>query len=143
MKKRRMRLTTATVDTAIGYATNPGGSGIVYARVRGVVGDQLLRVPFRVGRTSSLPDREAGYAALTAVARALHGWGVGRVRFALDDPALIDDLTAHRDLPPAIVLPYVRLRCALNQLDDVTFERATESDLAARARAEVTLTVAA
>jgi hypothetical protein len=99
-------------------------------------------VPFRAGRTS-LPEREVGYAALTAVTQALRARGFGRIRFALDDRALIDDLGEHRDLPEAIVLPYVRLRCALNQLEDFSLELAAESDLAQRARAEVALNVAA
>jgi hypothetical protein len=143
MRKRRTKLSVPPLDAAVGYANDARGSGVAYARVRGATGEQLFRVPFRVGRPSSPASREAGYAALTAVVRALRGWGAGRVRFALDDAALVDDLAAHRDVPPAIVIPYVRLRCALNGLDEFTLEHAAESDLVQRARAEVALNVAA
>jgi hypothetical protein len=144
MKKRRTNFPTLAVDTAVGYATDERGSGIAYARVRAAAGEHLLRVPFQVARTSALRERRAGYAALTAISQALHDWGVGRVRFALDDAALIDDLTGRRDVPPGIVLPYVRLRCTLNQFDDFTLDgAAVESDLAQRARAEIALNAAA
>ncbi|MEO6834476.1 MAG: hypothetical protein ABI231_01025 [Candidatus Tumulicola sp.] len=143
MQKRRTRFSATAVDTAIGYAANGRGNGVVYARVTAPAGEHLLRMPFRVSSVSAARNREVGYAALTAVVRALHGWGVGRVRFALDDATLIDDLAAHRDVPAPIVLPYVRLCCALNQLGDYTLEFSAEGDLAARARAEVALNVAA
>jgi hypothetical protein len=102
----------------------------------------LLRVPFRAGRTA-LPDRAAGYAALTAVTRALRAKGRGRIRFALDDSALVEDLAGRRPVPDALVLPYVHLRCSLNQLEDFSVEFIAPGDLAQRARAEVALNVAA
>ena len=77
------------------------------------------------------------------VARALRERNVGRVRFLLDDPALLADVTERTNVPDALVLAYVRLRCALNQFRDVRFALAPSGDLAQRARAEVALHVAA
>ncbi len=131
------------MDTSLGYAADERGAGVAYARVRSGDAEHLLRVPFRVGRVSGLQQREAGYAALTAVARTLRRRGVSRVCFHLSDASLLADLASHRDVPPPIVLPYVRLRCALNQLDDVRLELAADDDLTQRARAEVVLNVAA
>lgn len=142
MTTRRAKLRGPATDAAVGYAADQRGGGVAYARVRTAGGQHLLRVPFQTGRTS-VPERAVGYAALTAVSRALHARGCSRIRFTLNDPSLIDDVTAHRSVPEALVLPYVRLRCALNQLEHFSLEPASESDLAQRARAEVALHVAA
>jgi hypothetical protein len=130
-----------TTEAGVGWAADTRGNGVAYARIGGSA-EHLLRVPFRVGRTAPA-ERAAGYAALTAVARALRARGVGRVRFGLDDPALLCDLTGRGSVPEGLVLPYVRLRCALNQFGEVAFQLAVPGDLAARARAEVALHVAA
>jgi hypothetical protein len=143
MRKRRTGLSTSGVGATIGYAASGRGSGVAYARVRAAEGEHLVRVPFRVDPRSTFASRETGYAALTAIVHALHERGLGRVTFALADADLIEDVTAHRAVPPSIVIPYVRLRCALNQLVAFALEFATESDLAQRARAEVELNVAA
>lgn len=127
------------VKATIGCAAN-GGNGVAYARL-GVSGRHLLRVPFRAD--GAAPERAASYAGLTAVARALRGRGVARVLFVLDDPGLLADLAANAVVPDALVLPYVRLRCALNQFDEVRLELGAAGDLAQRARAEVALHVAA
>jgi hypothetical protein len=142
MTKRRTRFSSPAIGAAIGYAADGRGSGVAYARVTSAAEQHLLRIPFRVGRTS-LPEREVGYAALTAVARALLGRGFGRVRFSAGDSALVDDLDGRRAIPEAMVLTYVRLRCALNQLEGFSLELAEDSDLTQRARAEVALNVAA
>ncbi len=132
----------AVVEAAIGSAADDRGSGVAYARVAGATEPHLLRVPFRVeGREPH--QRAAGYAALTAVARTLRGRGVARVRFLIDDETLLADLSGRNSVPDALVMPYVRLRCALNQFDDAGFAAATSGDLAQRARAEVALRVAA
>ncbi|HEY1655602.1 MAG TPA: hypothetical protein VGF86_10835 [Candidatus Tumulicola sp.] len=141
MDKRSTKL--PAVDTSLGYAADERGVGVAYARIRSETGEHLLRVPFRVGRISGLQQREAGYAALTAVARALRRRGIGSAAFRLGDASLLADLAAHREVPPPIVLPYVRLRCALNQLDEFRLELAADDDLMQRARAEVVLNVAA
>ncbi len=142
MATRRPKRPSPAIDAEVGYAADRRGGGVAYARVGTADAQHLLRVPFRAGSTS-LHERAAGYAALTAVARALHARGRGRIRFALDDTALIEDLADRRTVPEALVLPYVRLRCALNQLEDFSVEPLADGDLAQRARAEVALNVAA
>ena len=129
------------IQVAVGCAADPRGSGIAYARIAGRAGQHLLRVPFLAER-SAPAERGAGYAALTAVARALRERGVGRVRFLLDDPSLLADLAGRGSLPDALVLSYVRLRCALNQFSDVGFAAIASGDLTQRARAEVALRAA-
>lgn len=137
MKRKR-----AVVEATIGCAADSRGSGVAYARVEGTTEQHLLRVPFRV-EARGPHERAAGYAALTAVARVLRARGVARVRFLIDDDALLADLRGHSSVPDSLVMPYVRLRCALNQFDDARFARGTFGDLAQRARAEVALRVAA
>lgn len=141
--KRTRRPLAPIVEAAVGHAAADDGRGIAYARVGTGPDEFLLRLRFGVAEASALRQREAGYAALTAVVEALRARGARRVRLRFDDAALVADLNGHRDVPPAIVLPYVRLRCALNQLDDVELQLAANADLAQRARAEAVLNVAA
>lgn len=131
------------VEAAVAHAAGEDGRGVAYARVGSGADEFLLRLSFGVVETSALRQREAGYAALTAVVRALCKRGARRIRLRVDDAALIADLGGHRDVPSPIVMPYVRLRCALNQLDDVQLHLAADADLAQRARAEAALNVAA
>lgn len=133
-----------TFEAHVGFAADALGEGIVYARVRSATGARLLRLPFRVARYPSLTEREVGYAALTAVASTLHERGITRVGFLVGDEALVRDLAEHREVPAPLVLPYVRLRCALNRFDEFGVAAAGESaELQARARAEVALHLAA
>lgn len=140
---RHTRSLDSAVDVSIGFAADERGAGVAYARVRSASGENVVRKSFRVRRSGGLEGREIGYAAVAAVAGALREWGARRVRFLLDDARLVDDVVAHRDVPDAIVLPYVRLRCALNQFDDFRLQVAADSDLSQRARAEVALHTAA
>jgi hypothetical protein len=132
------------VDAATGFAADPQGNGIAYARVRVAQVPRVLRVPFSVKRYPALLDREVGYAALTAVAAALQQRGVERVRFTVDDAQLARDLREHRDLPSPLALAYVRLCCTLNQFKEFDIVASgSESDLTARARGEAAMHVAA
>jgi hypothetical protein len=140
--RRRTRDLVPAVEAAIGYAADRRGNGVAYARIHRRGSEHLLRIPFRFG-AGALPERQVGYAALGAVVRALLARGVERIRFGLDDAMLVDDLARRRSVPDAIVLAYVRLRCALNQLEDFSVGIADTGDLVARARAEVALNVAA
>ena len=141
--KRSRRPLAPLVEAAVGHAAGEDGRGIAYARIGSGPDEFLLRLRFGVAERSALRQREAGYAAVTAVVRALRARGARRVRLRVDDAALVADLSGHRDVPPPIVLPYVRLRCALNQLDDVDLQLAADADLVHRARAEAVLNVAA
>ncbi len=133
-----------TIGVQLGYAAAPSGDGIVYARLRSSAGERLVRAAFRVQRFAGLDDREIGYAALTAIATLLCERGIDRINVGLADGTLFDDLRSHRDLPPPLVLPYVRLRCTLNRFANVSVGAAEEDlDLAQRARAEVALHPAA
>jgi hypothetical protein len=129
---------------AAGFAADASGNGIAYVRL-GETAARVLRIPFTVKRFPALLDREIGYAALTAVCGALRRRGVERVRLLLDDARLVCDLREHRDVPPALTLAYVRVRCSLNQFREYEIgDPATDqSDLTARARSEVAMHVAA
>jgi hypothetical protein len=141
---RRQPTSLQTVEAVAGYAADAGGRGVAYVRLAAPTEEHLLRIPFSVRRRRDLNGREIGYGALCAIAGELRKRGVRRAVFGVDDAALIEDLTAHRDLPEALVLPNIRLRCALNQFADSSL-RLDESgaDLSQRARAEVALHVAA
>jgi hypothetical protein len=132
-------------DVAAGFAADAAGDGIAYVRLGGAIAGRVLRVPFTVKRFPALLEREVGYAALAAVCAALRRRGVERIRLCLDDNPLTSDLREHRDVPPALTLAYVRLRCALNQFSeyDIGGPTPSESDLTARARSEVAMHVAA
>ena len=140
-----MRTTTReTIGVQLGYAAAPSGDGIVYARLRSSAGERLVRAAFRVKRFAGLDGREVGYAAFESVAALLCDRKIENVTFELPEQALVDDIAGHRDLPPPLVLPYVRLRCRLNCFRSYSVEPAAgEVDLAQRARAEVALHSAA
>lgn len=132
------------IEATIAYAADRRGEGVAYARLGSGAGNRLLRIPFRAQRFAGLDAREVSYAALGAVASALLERGFSRTRFALSDEALIRDVNEHRDVPPPLVLPYVRLGCALNRFEEYALTLAGEDDdLLTRARAEVALHVAA
>jgi hypothetical protein len=135
------RLTTV----AVGFAADSAGNGVAYVRLGENGAGRVLRVPFAVKRFPALLDREVGYAALAAVCAALRRRGVERVRLCLDDVRLACDLREHRDVPGALTLAYVRLRCSLNQFREyeIADPPESESDLTARARSEVAMHVAA
>lgn len=131
------------VQAQLGYAADRLGDGVAYARLTTRAGERLVRVAFRVQRFEGLGGREVGYAALTAVATMLRERGVERASFGLADDELVADCNEHRDVPPPLVLPYVRLRCALNRFAEYALRAGGDDDLEARARAELVLHSAA
>lgn len=131
------------VQVQLGYAADRLGEGIAYARLTTRAGARLVRVAFRVQRFESLSGREIGYAAMAAVATMLRERGLDRAAFVLADTDLVADCTAHRDVPPPLVLPYVRLRCALNRFAEYQLREGEDPDLDGRARAELLLHTAA
>jgi hypothetical protein len=67
-----------------------------------------------------------------------------RIAVQLEDAELVADLTQRRTVPVALMLPYVRTRCALNAFASWRLVAGSDaSDLSARAAAEVSLSVAA
>lgn len=131
------------VQAHIGYAADPTGNGIAYARLTSRTGERLVRVAFRAQRFPGLDGREVGYAALTAVASVLGERGVDRVRFHVPDAQLVGEITDHRPVPAPMVQPYVQLGCALNRLKAVGLTAGDDPDLTQRALAEITFTPAA
>lgn len=133
------------VDVLPGFAADAQGNGVAYVRLMLGGAPRVLRVPFTVKRYPALHEREVGYAALTAVAAVLRRRGIERARFTIDDAHLAADLCEHREVPAALALGYVRLRCALNQFKeyDIAAIAAGESDLTARARSEAAMRIAA
>jgi hypothetical protein len=132
------------VQAAVGYAASPRGDGVAYARLIGISeqGD-LLRQTFRVPQAQRALDRASGYAALTAVARALNERGMLNVTFVVDDAQLVEELAGGCAVPEMLVLPYVRLRCAFNALSNFTVRVGATDELTQRARAEAALNLAA
>jgi hypothetical protein len=133
-------------DVRIGYAADEGGEGVAYALICGSSGESLMRIAFRVRRLGGLEGREVGYAALTAVVGALRGRGSRALEIEIADDAVVAEIDGLRPIPPALAMPYVTLRCSLNALAQARVrcvDRAKVVDLEARARAEVSLHVAA
>ncbi len=145
----RMQERLPAIDAHLGYAADRHGRGVAYARLvrrqaEDGAGERLLRVPFRAQRFAGLDGREVGYAALAAVADLLHDRGVTVASFNLIDGQLIADVNEHRDVPLPLVIPYVRLGCALNRFASYSLQASSDAeDLAQRARAEVALHEAA
>jgi hypothetical protein len=131
------------VQAQLGFASDSSGNGIAYARLTTRTGERLVRAAFRVKRFPGLGEREVGYAALDAVAQMLAERHVRNVRFRLADADLLRDLNERREVPPPLVLPYVRLGCALNRFDAAVVEAGEDADLDARARAELFIDSAA
>jgi hypothetical protein len=127
------------VAVHIGYAADPQGNGVAYARLRSLNGERLVRAAFRVRRFPGLEGREVAYGALTAVAAMLADRKISNARFYIADADLVADRAARRAVPPPLVLSYVALGCALNRLSKYDVEIGTDPDLTARARAEVVL----
>jgi hypothetical protein len=124
------------VQVQLGYAADRLGAGVAYARLTTRTGERLVRVAFRVQRAPGLEGREVGYAALTAVATMLRERGIERAAYRVPDLELVADCRDHRDVPPPLQLPYVRLGCALNRFAAYDIQAGSDPDLDARARAE-------
>ena len=136
------------VQVQLGYAADGVGNGVAYARLASRTGERLVRAAFRVQALRANQDgtviaRHVAYAAVTAVATLLSNHGVDRAAFVVPDADLVKDRNEHRDVPPPIVLPYVRLGCALNHFKSYTLACGEDPDLIGRARAEVALNPAA
>jgi hypothetical protein len=137
MRREETKPATRPLEARLGYAADERGRGIAYTRLRDERGEHLLRVAFRVRR--EYVSREVAYAALTAIAQTLARRGVMRARFLLEDEQLVADVIEREALSAAIVLPYVRLKCALNQFETFSLAAAETLDLTQRARAEIAL----
>ncbi|MDQ2864645.1 MAG: hypothetical protein M3R51_00300 [Candidatus Eremiobacteraeota bacterium] len=138
------RRTRGTIHVQLGYDAGADGGGIVYARLRSAAGERLVRAAFHVKRLTGTEGRENGYGALTAIALLLRERGIESIHLKLSDGALLEDIATHRSVPAALVLPYVRLHCALNRFASFSVSAGEEDeDLAQRARAEVALHIAA
>lgn len=116
----------------IGYAADSGGRGIVYARIG-------RRKP-RVVRTRFHGN---GLGAVAAIAPLIRKQ-VDAIELQLDDEVLVETLTQRRDVPGGMLMAYVRARCALNAFRGCRLTTGKgPNDLTARARAEVSLRLAA
>lgn len=133
-------------DVALGYAADSQGNGIAYAAISTGTSSGIVRIPFRTPRFAGLDGREIGYAAVAAAGNHLKQRGFGRVRVRVADAHVVADLSGAGTVPAALAMPYVKTRCVLHGFTTVRLERAETveiTDLAVRAKAEVTLTVAA
>jgi len=137
------KLSEALVQVEVGYAVSAGGRGLAYASLSSAPHNLVFRLPFRIAQLCSPIERAAGYAALVTVARSLCKRGVKRARFVLPDGQLVDELSARRQLPYGLTLPYVSVRCALNALERFEIRFGETDELMQRARAEVALNLAA
>jgi hypothetical protein len=129
-------------EATVGYAADERGNGLAYARIAGMRSRRLLRVGFRVP-AGPATERAIAYAALTAVTRALSRCGLREVRFVVSDARFADEIATGRGVAERLVLAYVGLRCALNTLATFGVQPGATDELTQRARAEVTLNLAA
>ena len=136
----------AAADAIVGYATDPAGYGLVYAAIANGRSRVVARVPFTAPPLALYDGRETGYAAVAAIGAELRRRGYARVRVRLGDEAVVRDLAAPKLVPPALAMPYVKARCALNGFISARVEPADPreiADLERRARAELSLRTAA
>ncbi len=132
------------VDVSVGIAAAPDGTGVAYARI-GREAAAALRVPFAYDILPDSDGHEIAYAGLAAVCRAVQRNGIDRVRLAVEDPQCFAALRGHAKLPRSLAFAYIKLGCALNGFRAYELCRAPESDadLAARARSEAAMRIAA
>jgi hypothetical protein len=146
LMKRQKRTEGATRAT-IGFAAGEAGEAVAYVSLDDELGlGQTLRVPFRCRVLPSLTGRDVAYAAVLAVADELLQRGLKRVTLLLDQEELVEDIRQHRTVPSALTVAYVMLGCALNRFREARLEWSPSSacrDLEARARADISLHVAA
>jgi hypothetical protein len=143
-----------TAVVTVGYAADEGGRGVVYAKMwsstqaRSLTSgsEPIVRVGFRTDVRPALRGREVAYAAVEAAARELLVAGVTTVEVRVADAQLASDLAERRSVPADLAIPYIALRCVLNRFASfsvVACDDGTARDLTARARADVSLHVAA
>lgn len=131
------------VEAVVGYAADPRGNGVLYARLSSRHAERLVRIGFRVASRAPVSDRAIGYAALAALSRVLCKRGFREVRLVLGDGAFVDEVATGRGVDETMAIPYVRLRCVLNTFATFAVRTGTTDDLTQRARAEAALNVAA
>ncbi len=145
-----MAATTArnrmSATVAIGYAADAAGNGIVHAALSDGRAASAMRVPFRVRPLAACDGAEVGFAAIAAVAAALKARGFARVRIRIADETTAAFVAGRLPVPPALAMPYVKVRCALHAFAAHRVEHAERvetDDLEARARADARLRLAA
>lgn len=141
----RKRRDTPPIPVTAGFSADRG-HGVVYAMVGSAGRQSLVRVGFACRPLPVLQGRDVAYYALDALLDELLQRGVDRVEVRVDDPQLVADLAERRAVPNPLIVPYVRVRCKLNRFAAAAVTRASgpvARDLAARARAEASLDVAA
>ncbi len=136
----------SAADVIVGFAHNGSGQGLAYAAIANGSGRGVMRIPFSAAPLALYDGREFGYAAVAALGAELRRRGFARIRVRLGDERVVRDLSAPALVPPALGMPYVRARCALNGFASARVERADPlevADLEGRARAELSLRTAA
>lgn len=136
----------SAADVLVGFAHDGSGHGLAYAAIANGSGRGVMRVPFSAKPLALYEGREYGYAAVAALGAELKRRGYARIRVRLGDERIVRDLAAPAVVPPALGMPYVKARCALNGFVAARVERADPreiADLEGRARAELQLRTAA
>ena len=133
-------------DVVVGFAHDGSGHGIAYAAIANGSGRGVMRVPFCASRWRST---KAASTATPRSPRSVPNSSAADTResaSALADERIVRDLAAPAIVPPALGMPYVKARCALNGFVTARVERADPreiADLEGRARAELQLRTAA
>ncbi|HEV8021385.1 MAG TPA: hypothetical protein VGP41_09005 [Candidatus Lustribacter sp.] len=136
----------SAADVLVGFAHDSSGRGLAYAAIADGSGRGVVRVPFSATPLARYDGLEFGYAAVAALGAELRKRGFARIRLRLGDERVVHDLASPAVVPPALGMPYVRARCALNGFASARVERADPreiADLEGRARAELQLRTAA
>jgi hypothetical protein len=136
----------SAADVVVGFAHDGSGHGLAYAAIANGSSRGVMRIPFSTTPLALYEGREYGYAAVAAIGAELRRRGFVRIRVRLGDERIVRDLAAPVVVPPALGMPYVKARCALNGFAAARVERADPreiADLEGRARAELQLRTAA
>ncbi len=133
------------VVVSVGFVSDEAGEGIAYGIARRGFLETPFSVAFQAPMRPALEGRDIGYAALLAVGSYVRQRGVRNVVFSFPDARVANDLKQRADVPAALTLPYIELRCSLNRFEDaeVVPLSAADADAVVARAAAATLRTAA
>lgn len=106
------------VVVSVGLVSDEAGDGTAYGIARRGFLETPFSISFQAQVRPALEGRDTSYAALLAVGSYVRRRGVRNVVIRFPDARVANDLKQRADVPAALTLPYIELRCSLNRFED-------------------------